>query len=644
VSVNDPKAQVDGYISFIGGQDAGNDPSLINPAQAAELWNCTVRGGKLRPRPGFVQLPFSFPTDEIAEWFETKLVQAVIGYRPLNRTGISVWSVGGRFFTVDIFNGGVVQEITTTLQTATTAAFTVPAINSSVTVMVTDTDRILVDYPIMINGKHYQVTAKTANSLTVTNIDDTPAAVIALGAGVTFLQPNAQNLGIVYTLQAEQFLIAQDGQSQAFIFDGSTSWRSQDMPVGTIMRYGKGRLWIAVGVNADAFVASDIVRSRDTGTASYGYTDSILHFTENTFLAGGGAFAAPGRIRAMAFMTTLDTATGQGPLLIFTEDMILSVNAPAERELWAVVRDPIVTQSLVSNGAMGFYSTLPTTNGDIFYRTTVGIQAFYYALREFGTWGNTPISSEVSNVIRDDDEELMLYTSGIVFDNRLLMTSEARPTNYGAYFKALVALDFHTISRMGTKASPVYDGVWTGIDVLWLFKVKFGRKERAFAAVRNADGRNEMWEITKTNKFDGDDGRIKWRLITRNISMTSAMEMKRLENLELWVAQAVGQVDLSAKYRPDEYPCWNDWRAESVCVDYRECGDVDCAILPTFRPGYKTRIAFGQPLEAAETNDNKPMRLGYEFQVSLEGEGYCEIRKLRLKAQSVEEEVSPVVS
>lgn len=641
---NDPKTKVDGYVSFIGGQDAGNDPSLLADTQSAELWNCTVRGGKLRPRPGFVQLPFSFPTDEVAEWFETHAVQGTIGYQPKGRMGFAVWSVGGRIFSIDIFNGGAVQEITTTDSTSTTANFTVPAVGSSVTVFVTSSDRILIGYPVLINSKHYQVTAKTANSITVTNVDDTPAAVIASGAAVVFLTPNSELQPICWMEQAEQFLIVQDGISQAFIFDGATSWRSKDMPTGTVMKYGIGRLWLAIGTNSDAFVASDIVRSRNSGTEAYGFTDSILHFTENTFLSGGGAFAAPGTIRAMAFMTTLDTSTGQGPLQIFTDEVVCSVNAPTSRDLWAVVTNPIVTYSLVSSGAAGFYSTISAVNGDIFYRAQDGIRSFYYALRSFGNWGNVPISTEAFNVLRDDDDDLLLYTSAIVFDNRLLMTAGGRPSNVGAKWKSLVALDFHTISRMGQKSAPVFDGAWTGVDFLWLFTVKFGRKQRAFAAVVNAENRNELWEITKAAKFDGADGRIKWRMVSRNLRFNGEMEAKRIEGLDLWIAQVVGQVDLTAKYRPDEYPCWNDWKTESVCASYRECGDVDCAIQPTFRPGCKTRIAFGQPPDTDEPNDNKPMRIGYEFQVSIEGEGYCELRKLRCKAIEIEEEVSVPVS
>jgi hypothetical protein len=635
----DPKTQRDGYVNFAGGQDSGRSPSLLDPNQAAELWNTTVRGGFVRPRPGFIQLPFVFPTEEIANWFETKPVQGTIGYKPRNRNGFAVWAVGGRFFSIDIVNGGVVQEITNTLSTLTTANFTVPGIGAPVTISVSDTDLLRVGYPVTINGFIFNVTAKTASSITTINVNGTPALVINSGANVQYLEPNSELQPITYMIQAEEFLIAQDGLSKPFIFDGAASWRSSEIPVGTAMAYGIGRLWVAT---FDTFVASDIVRG-DSGTDAYDHRDAILYFAENTFLAGGGAFVAPGEIRAMAFMTSLDTSTGQGPLLIFTEEAIVSVNAPAQRELWAVVRDPIVAISLVANGASGFYSTVPTVNGDIFYRALDGIRSFYYALREYGTWGATPISTEVGNVLNDEDPELLKFTSAIVFDNRLLFSSAALPTERAAVFRGIVALDFHPISRMGQGSPPVYDGVWTGIDVAWLFKVKFGRNERAFAAVRNADDRNELWEITKNSKFDGRDGRIIWRIVTRNLAGNSNMELKRLENTELWLAKVTGQVDVTLSYRPDEYPCWYDWRAESVCADYRTCEVTDCN-LTNKQPGYRTRLVYGQPQDQEETNDNKPARNGYEFQLLLQFEGYCELKKLRLKMVDIEEEISPVVN
>lgn len=649
--IQDPKTYADGQLSFLGGQDAGRQSFLLSENQASELWNYTVRGGSLKTRPGFNRLTLTFQTDEIEDWFTTQLVQGAIVFKSRNGQVRQVWSVGGRFFTVDAQNSYLVQEITPQLNTVTTANFTVPAVGSSVSITILETvdtqAPIRVGYPIQINGKSYIVTAVSGATITATNVDDTPAALVTSGAAVVYLDPNADDIGICYMVIAEDFLIAQDGFSKPLIFDGSISRRSNtisnEVPVGTVMAYGIGRLWVNTGYRTNQFVASDIVYG-PTGTDDYGKRDAILKFTENSFLAGGGFFTAPGIITAMQFASSLDTSTGQGPLMVMTEDAICSVNAPTAREAWAVVTDPIQTISLRTSGATSFYGTVTVANGDIFYRSQLGLNSFFVARREFGTWGNTPISGEMQNVIQDDAPELMLYSSAIVFDNRLLFTVSPRPDGNGAYWKGIGVLDFDTMSTMFDKSSPVYDGTWTGVDPQWLFTGKYGRTQRAFMAVRGDDGLNQLWEISQKDQFDNGDGRIKSKLITRSFSFQNPLEMVRLSNLELFISNVIGDVDVTVRYRPDEYPCWFSWKAQAVCANWRKCdGWQNCETPIAFRNGYKTRIGFGQPPDEDETNDGKPARCGYVHQVSLETEGHVEIQKLRLRAIQVVEEHDPRV-
>lgn len=640
----DRKKQADGLISFIGGQNSGVSPQLLHQDQSFELYNSTVRGGRWKPRPGWDLKTLTFATVEIETWVKTKKNQGDIVYRYGDGSAIQVWSVGGRFFTVDV-DDGMVEEITPVLNQTTTANFNAPAVGASVAVQVTDADLIRVGYPIKINGQIYNVTAKSGSNLTVTNVDDVPTTAVLAGAVIVFLDVNSQNAGIVYWLQAEEFLIAQDGFSRPFIFDGGSSRRSftsaNEIPTGTVMAYGIGRIWVAIGGNR--FVASDIVYG-PSGTAAYDRIDAILKFTENTFLSGGGSFTAHGIITAMAFVSSLDTSTGQGPLMVFTEDAICSVNAPTDREAWSLVTNPIVTISLLANGATSFYGTVPTVNGDIFYRSLDGLRSFFLARREYGNWGNTPISGEIDNLLKDDAEDLLKYESAIMFDNRLLFTGRSLPDRGGAYWKGIGVLDFDTISSMRDKAPPVYDGTWTGIDPVWLFVGKYGRRERAFAACLNAAGENELWEISKDHQFDNGDGRIKWTMVSRSFTFKDPLEMVRLFQAETFVNKVIGRATTTLRYRPDEYPCWFDWQAQEVCFNWRKCTPyTNCATPINFRGGYKTRIGFGQPPDTDETNDGKPSRLGYSHQVEIVNEGYFEITKIRFVAEEVTEEPTPRV-
>lgn len=635
-------------MAFLGGQDSGRTPNLLSETQSFELFNSTVRGGRWKQRPGFNRKTLTFPTDEIESWFLTKRNQGDIVFNPLNGRTVQVWSVGGRFFTITLSvsgDTGDVAEITPTLSTSTTAGFTVPAVGSTVTVTIAAPDLVRVGYPAMIGGKTYNITNKNGSLITIENVDDTPEAVIAAGAVFVYLDANSESLGVCYMVEAEGFLIAQDGLSKAFIFDGGSSRRAdpanREVPVGTAMAYGRGRLWVAIGGNK--FVGSDILYG-PSGTADYEKRDAILKFTENTFLAGGGAFTAPGNITAMAFASSLDVSTGQGPLLVFTDSAIVSVDAPADRDTWATLKDPIQTISLLANGATSFYGTVPTVNGDIFYRAIDGLRSFFSARREFGTWGNTPISSEMCKFLDGDSEDLLQYQSAIVFDNRLLFTGKSFPVRNGAKWKGIGVLDFDNMTTMLQKSAPIFDGVWTGVDVVYLFTGRYKRTQRAFIAALNSDGENELWEISKSDQFDNGTDRIRRTMVTRSFKFDNEMEMMRLHNLEMFITEVIGDCDITVRYRPDEYPCWFSWNTQPVCANFRKCTSwSNCATPTAFRGGYKTRIPFGQPPDVDETNDGKPARLGYTHQLEIVIDGYCEVQKFRVSAQQVEEEPDPRV-
>src|SRR5207245_3351931 len=92
-----------------------------------------------------------------------------------------------------------------------------------------------------------------------------------------------------------RWLVIQDGQSRALIWNGSLLRRSNptvpEVPVGERMAYGMGRLWISKG---NEFVGGDLYGTPSpTATSSLGYADAVLKFTENTYLNGGGAFTVP---------------------------------------------------------------------------------------------------------------------------------------------------------------------------------------------------------------------------------------------------------------------------------------------------------------------------------------------------------------
>jgi hypothetical protein len=135
---------------------------------------------------------------------------------------------------------------------------------------------------------------------------------------------NMKRLPMAYMCQADKWFIAQDGSGMPIIYDASKARRSKtsglpdetEIPVGTIMAYGMGRLVVVVNDRDVAF--GDLQGSHDLPDPS----DSLILFTERNFLTEGFDAAIPfsqGLPTGMMFIPQLDASTGNGQLMVFAE-------------------------------------------------------------------------------------------------------------------------------------------------------------------------------------------------------------------------------------------------------------------------------------------------------------------------------------
>lgn len=554
------KRLYDGIISCEGGIDSGKSPTVAtasNPNglarnQFSYATNCTMRGGRVKPRPGFENREIGTFDQEEGRY------QGGFLYQGDNGTGCIVACIDGHFLR---FNVG------------------------------------------------------SDNSI----VDITPSD-----------GPNPSSRPQVWFYQAENFLIGQDGQTKPFIYDGGISRRAadDDVPVGTVGAYCRGRIWQA-RPDGVTFVAGDLVYQN-------GFRSDVLKFIDNTFLAGGGFFTIPansGQIRAMQSMANIDTSLGQGPLLVMADNTICSVDAPFVRTEWQNLNYPIRTIAQITNGASGQYSTV-LVNGDVFYRAPDGIRSFYVARRNFGQWANTPISREVSRAIDFDTKSLLTFGSAVVFDNRMLMTCSPVSNNRGVYHRGLAVLDFDLVSGMSYKLPPAWEGVWKGVNFLQVLSGRIGGKERCFAFVLSDESKIELWEITTDARFDSfpEETRITWSLELGSYTFEKAFQLKRLESGDLWIDRLAGEVDFTLQYRPDQHPCYLNWDTWSECAKYQDCETEECGTPIPFKEQYRPRKRFKSPDDSCNSTLNIPFVDGYEFQPKLTITGFCEIKQFRLQA------------
>jgi hypothetical protein len=646
-----PNWVFDSVGAFTDGMNSGILPSQLQRTQLAYATNATVRGGYASPRAPVRRITLDYGGDGVLQSrVEDGRFQGSAFYRSDAGTGSLVAAIGGRLFQ---FTPGAttaaVREITIAHNTIVQVGFAVPALGANVTITVLSTVNLGANYEIKIGTHNYViVSVDSATVLTVENVDD-PGPLVAAGAVLTFWDVNPASRTQAWLWQAEKWLIVNDGQSVPIFFDGATSRRSvlvganPELGIARMGTYWMGRVWQA-GPDGRTFLAGDAVGGA-SGTAALQFRDAVLHVTENLYLASNKVFYVPGAvgdITAIRGVPTLDSSLGQGPVQILTPQVVFSCNAPTLTADWATVTNPILTVSQVESGGLSQYSTV-LANGDVMYRSRDGVRSLILGRREFATWGNVPLSREVSAVLDKDDPALLAYSTAVVFDNRLLMSVSPVFTQHGVLHRGWVALNFDLISSLRGKAPSSWDGVETGIEVLQFVKGTFDGVERCFAFVLYRSEEVQLWEIlpSATDIIDDTNAPILWSLETPAMFRDDdprRLIIKRIEDGELWVQDVIGRVDVTVKYRRDLYPCWEKWTTFAICAERPSCVQdplTGCIDISNSPPQTRIMLGFGKPSGACDPISDMPLTDGNWFQFRLELMGHCRILSVNFMASIV---------
>jgi hypothetical protein len=657
---------VDGLLTAEGGVDSGFSPSLIQPNQLAWAVNTTVRGGFPKARPGIwvKNLTFLDPDQLTNSGYYNRAVESAFktGYFQgcgsyINDQGEPYLfaAISGKIFQIDIGNNFLVTDrtpvggtftVNTRGRVSNVATYVTAAPHGlSPGMVVRLTEPVGALYPEGFFGDFVVQTIPSPTSFTTYSpgIDAGPL----LGPPFTayWLQANNPLATHVYFQQAENWLIVQDQQSAPYLYNGMVFRRaaSDEVPVGGPMAYGKGRLWVARG---SEYYGGDLVY----GDPLYG-RNSVIRFTENTFLNEGGAFAVSnGPITGLAFAANLDTSLGDGDLLVFTPTATYAFNAPVDRDVWKDLNYPIQRFALLNFGSFNHESIVPV-NGDLFFRAQDGIRSLIYARRDFTEWGNTPISRQVVRALAYDTEFYLSAASAVNFDNRMLMTIQPQKVNgRGIVHRGVVVMDFDLVSGMGRKLPPAWEGVWTGVDILQMLTVRIQKQDRCFIFGLN-QGDIGLYEVTKNGQFDFDgfdDSPIEWTIETRSLTFAEPANKKRLVSAEQWYDQVMGSIESKVYFKANEGECWQPWAEFKDCAKYRNCepGEISCppAVINCqevkyYQPPSRSRIALPQPPDKCDVQTGGFTRDGYEFQLRYVNTGRFRLKRVAMVAQRLQEDI-----
>ena len=579
------KRQIDGQIDFSGGVNSaavktivsGGFPSGLHRNQLAWLINGTVRGGGITQRTGWQ------PLVQGAPW--SGLYQGGYLYQPDYADPYLVLQIGGRLYQIRVDTDNSVTDLST-----------LTGINNPPDVQ--------------------EAFFSQANQFLVIQAGDYTSA--------TPTNPLfwVDNLGITNLRRSNGFVGVNDP--------------TNEIPPAGPMDFYMQRLWYAFGRN---YAAGDISVNTTSGTIQFNYQDSVLHVTENPIPSGGDAFIVPtsaGNIRALAHASNLDSQLGEANLCIFTPKTVYTCAAPITRADWIAADNsnmPLQKVALVGGGSYSARGVVPV-NGDLFFPSPPDgdIRSLIQAIRNFGAWGNVPLSRNENRVLDFNDRSLLRYTSGMEFDNRLWMTELPVMTPAGAGFRAVVPLDFDVISTLEERYPPAWEGVYEGLNILQLFEGDFGGRQRAFAVVwSDVSQEIQIWELTVTDRFENGQNRVRWVVEFPAYTWGDPFQAKELDTLELWVDKMLGTVDFAVYYRPDNWPCWIPWHAWNECTakDCLEDVETPCSsegYPETFCESFRATMRLPKPPATCIRPSKRPSTQFFQCQFKLVIKGWCRVR------------------
>lgn len=583
MAILDEKRIYDGFASLAAGQDGGRNPSLIEKNQCARAENLVFRGGDATTRPPFISHDLNWSrrdtTYDANGVLDTTTIipnQSVVNFHEAKFQGASYFAPRG-------------------------------------------TPECMM---VSVGGRLYQVRPKPGQGLNIAEIE--------------LPTRNRSTTPLAYMVQADRFHVTQDGESRAIIFDGITARRAKDneVPVGTIMQYGMGRL--VVTVSGRNLVFGDLYGSHaDLSDAG----DSVLLFTETGFLNEGGAAAiafALGAVTGLFFAPQQDSSVGDGELLAFSESGVSSFFLSQPRELWKESAFQRVT--LLNIGGRG-HRMIVSVNGDLWFRSDDGWRSYRQARADIQGWAHLPMSTEIRDYMEADTPTLLKFGSAIHFNNRLIATCTPRTNQGKVYHNGLTSLDFDVLSSFGEATRPAWDGHWSKLKFLQLVSGKFNGVTRAFAFALDSDGNNQIYELSENEARDFD-GPISCELIPRSMDFASPFNEKELISGDIWVddVRPNDPVTITTYYRPDQAPEWQAWQTLPAITGQGTCQAITCGGVPTAKKGFYPRRTLTKPARECDAQTGRITRRGFEFQPRLTWTGHCTVRRLRLHCEELLED------
>lgn len=222
----------------------------------------------------------------------------------------------------------------------------------------------------------------------------------------------------------------------------------------------------------------------------------------------------------------------------------------------------------------------------------------------------------------------------------------------GTSWKSLIALDFAPVSTMAGKASPEYDGEWTGLNITHMFTGNIAGKPRAFAISCSDDGGNSLWEIMQDT--DGQIADNVWSCITNALTdqrPTSYYETrrcdfghmnyrKRLERIDLYIAELLGRSDVTIEYRADAAQKWQLAGTYTFCAQVNDpvISGESVHVWKNLNPQHRSQVkTFTIPV-VRDSITRRSTNTGFQFQLRVSWQGDMLVHRIVAHASPLDQD------
>ena len=422
------------------------------------------------------------------------------------------------------------------------------------------------------------------------------------------------DLEIAHLCQGENYVIRTDGVSPTMIYDGKTTFgtpgynqlakTSARFPNGAgPVLYAGGRFWVVLF--GRRIYASDALHQLNQTDAS-----DLLRFTDQSYDFQNVYFAPPADhddILGLCVTSNsgFDNSRAQGEVLaICRNNALWGVQLGIARSAWAS-SNMRKTRSVETSPTGQF--AFAVRDGDILMRTPRGIESLNLLARERVGLGSVAIDlgAEMRNILRYDDEELLLRASMInpLTWDRVFCTCAPVRSGSRVYHLGWVTANWNPMSERTPKTYG-----WEGVQML---PCEIGRVvqfvnfrqaggSRVLALVDKGDGASKgLVEFTRDDGVDmladGTTKEIEWYLMTRRLSTAGPYNSSEFKDLHLYLDDIRGRVAIKLYRRTDKNREWQLFKEIEVNAVEQ---DGSSSISPQKADGC---FQLGQPFSAEKT-------------------------------------------